>query len=476
MPLDNPRSDFSSWFSEVILRAGIVDNRTPIKGSNVLMPNGVEIWESIKIFINREFKATGHKNYYFPLFIPEEFLKREKEHFGISIEVAWVTQVGETDLNERFALRPTSETIMYHMFAQWIHSHADLPFKINQWANIIRWDTKNTRPLLRDREFFWSEGHTAHATYEEAAIQVEESMTIYQKLYDALCLSYMVFRRPEHDKFPGAEYTIAYDGPLPNNRVLQLGTTHHLGQKFAKPFDVKFLDKDGKTKFVHQTSYGFSTRLIAAILALHGDDQGLILPPMLAPTQIVIIPIIYKGKKAEEVLVACNELKSKIEKLGYRVHLDDRDGHNPGWKFAEWEMQGVPLRLEIGPRDLAKSSVYTARRDTLEKEGVSIDDLEEFIPKIFEDISKNLKSRADKTLEDSMREASNMDELIDVFTNNRGIVRTNWCGEVSCAEAIKDAVSAEIRGTKEGEKEEPYGKCVACDEDGQYVVYIASAY
>ena len=255
-----------------------------------------------------------------------------------------------------------------------------------------------------------------------------------------------------------------------------MGTTHHLGQKFAKPFDVKFLDKDGETKFVHQTSYGFSTRLIAAILSIHGDDQGLILPPMLAPIQIVIVPIIFKGKKEKEILVACNELKSKIEKLGYRIHLDDRDGHTPGWKFAEWEMQGVPLRLEIGPRDLAKSSVFTARRDTLEKEGVLIDDLEEFIPKIFDSISRNLKSRADKILEESMREASSMEELVDVFTNNRGIVRTNWCGEVSCAETIKDTVSAEIRGTKEGEREEPFGKCVACDENGQYVVYIASAY
>lgn len=477
MPLDNPRTDFSNWYSEIILRANIVDIRTPIKGANVMLPNGVDIWEAIKDFVNKEFKATGHRNYYFPLFIPEDFLAREEEHFNMTVEVAWVTQVGNTILPKKLALRPTSETIMYHMFAQWIHSHADLPFKINQWANIIRWDTKQTRPLLRDREFHWSEGHTAHATYEEAAEQVEESMVIYQKLFDALCLSYMVFRRPKHDKFPGAEYTIAYDSPLPNNKMLQIGTTHHLGQNFAKPFDVKFLDKDGETKFCHQTSYGISTRLIASILSLHGDDQGLILPPMLAPTQIVIIPIIFKGKKAEEIMAACRELKTKVEDWGYRVHLDDRDQYTPGWKFSEWEMVGVPVRLEIGPRDLKNNSVLTVRRDTLEKKPVSLDELESYVAEKFDEISINLKERAEKVLADAMRgDVANLDELKDIMENNIGMVRTNWCGEVSCADQVKDTVSAEIRGTLEGKTEKPFGPCISCADEGKYVVYIAAAY
>lgn len=476
MPLDNSRSDFSKWFDEILLRAKIVDIRTPIKGSNVMMPNGVDIWEAIKTFMNRELRLTGHRNYYFPLFIPEEFLAREKEHFGIAIEVAWVTEVGETKLNKRFALRPTSETIMYDMFAKWIHSHADLPLKVHQWANIIRWDTKQTRALLRDREFHWSEGHTAHASDEDAAEQVRESMMIYQKLFDALCLSYMVFRRPDIDKFPGANYTIAYDCTLPNNKVLQIGTTHHLGQNFAKSFDVKFLDKDGETKFCHQTSYGISTRLIAGILAIHGDDQGLILPPMLAPTQIVILPVIFKGKKATEILAACNALKEQIVEWGYRVELDDRENYTPGWKFAEWEMQGVPLRLEIGPKDLAKQSVFAARRDTSKKQAVANTDIKEFIETTFEEITKNLKARADKLLADAMREANTMDELKDITEHNRGIIRTNWCGSDACAEQLSDEVSAEIRGYREDVEEQPYGNCIVCGKPGKHVAYIASAY
>ncbi|MCY3413869.1 MAG: proline--tRNA ligase [Candidatus Heimdallarchaeota archaeon] len=476
MPLDNPRSDFSAWYSEIILRAKIVDIRTPTKGSNVLLPNGVEIWEAIKTFMNKEFKRTGHQNYYFPLLIPEEFLAKEEEHFNFSIEVAWVTQVGDTKLPTKYALRPTSETIMYSMFAQWIHSHADLPFKTQQWANIIRWDTKQTRPLLRDREFYWSEGHTAHESYDAAAVQVRESMEIYQNLFDALCLSYMVFRRPDHDKFPGAEYTIAYDSPLPNHKMLQIGTTHHLGQNFARPFDVKFLDKDGETKYCHQTSYGISTRLIAGILSLHGDDQGLILPPMLAPTQIVIVPIIFKGKKADEILEACAELRDKIEGWGFRVELDDRDQYTPGWKFSEWEMMGVPLRLEMGPRDIKNESVFTARRDTSEKEAVEIKNLKRFINKKFKEISKNLKARADKILEESQREAANMDELKEIMSNDIGVVRTNWCGSVTCAKSIKDEVSAEVRGTLEGVEEIPHGNCIYCGSEGKFVVYIAAAY
>ncbi len=476
MPLDNPRSDFSNWYSEILLRAKIVDSRTPTKGANVLLPNGYEIWESIKRFIDREFKATGHKNMSFPLIIPEEFLAKEEEHFKFKIEVAWVTHVGDTKLNERYALRPTSETIMYYMYSQWIHSHADLPLKVNQWANIIRWDTKQTRPLLRDREFYWSEGHTAHASYEEAAEQVRESMTIYQKLFDALCLSYMVFRRPDHDKFPGAEYTIAYDSPLPDNKVLQIGTTHHLGQNFAKPFDVKFLDKDGETKYCHQTSYGISTRLIAAILATHGDDQGLILPPMLAPTQIVVIPIIYKGKQENEIKAKAHEVTDMLSKLGYRVEVDDRDQYNPGWKFAEWEMLGVPLRLEIGPRDLKNNAVFTARRDTGEKKSVKIAELETFIPELFNEISKTLKQRADENLKQAMREASTLDEVKDIVENNRGIIRTNWCGDVNCAMKVKDTVSAEIRGYLEDKDEVPFAPCLVCGKDAKHVVYIASAY
>lgn len=475
MPLDNPRSDFSKWYSEILLRADIVDARTPTKGANVLLPNGYEIWEAIKTFMNKRFKETGHKNAYFPLFIPEEFLQREADHFaGFTPEVAWVTHVGDRKLAKKFAIRPTSETIMYYMYAQWIHSHGDLPLKINQWGNVIRWDTKETRPLIRDREFLWSEAHTAHDSFEAAAEQVLESMDIYQSLFDALCLSYMVLKRPEHDKFAGAEYSIAYDSPMPNGKVLQIGTTHHLGQNFAKPFNVKFLDKDGKTKFVHQTSYGLSTRLIASILATHGDDQGLILPPMLAPDQIVIVPIIFK-KKGEKVLEACRKLEKKIRSWGYRVTADLRTQYTSGWKYAEWEMRGVPLRLEIGPRDLENDAVMTVRRDTSEKESVSNSDLKKFIKSTFTKISKNLKKEADKTLENLMREASNFEELETIMKNNRGIVRSNWCTKLSCAQKIKDNMSAGILGTRYDVKEEADGPCVVCGEEGKQLVYIAAS-
>ena len=476
MPLDNPRSDFSKWYSEILLRGDIVDNRTPTKGANVLLPNGYEIWDAIKRFMDREFKKTGHKNAYFPLFIPEEFLKREAEHFsGFTPEVAWVTHVGDTPLTQKFALRPTSETIMYHMYAQWIHSHADLPLKMNQWCNIIRWDTKETRPLLRDREFQWSEAHTAHVSYEAAAEQVKESMKIYQSLYDALCLSYLVVKRPEHDKFAGAEYTIAYDAPLPNGKVLQIGTTHHLGQNFAKPFDVKFLDKDGETKYCHQTSYGLSTRLIASILSIHGDDQGLILPPMLAPTQLIVVPIIFKNK-SEEVLKASKELAEKLDEWGYRAEADLRSQYTSGWKFAEWEMRGVPLRIEIGPRDLKNNSVLTVRRDTGEKQSVAMDDLKDFIADIFDKISKNLKKRAEATLKSLMRKADTLEEMIDIMENNRGIIQANWCGNVDCAKIVKEKISSNILGTKYNKKEKVTGPCSICGGEGKHRVYIASAY
>ncbi|MCH8906563.1 MAG: proline--tRNA ligase [Candidatus Heimdallarchaeota archaeon] len=476
MPLDNPRSNFSKWYDEVLLRASIVDVRTPTKGANVLMPNGYEIWEAIKNFMNKKFKETGHKNAYFPLLIPEEFLQRESAHFeGFIPEVAWVTHVGNTKLPQKFALRPTSETIMYHMYAQWIHSHADLPLKYNQWCNIIRWDTKETRPLLRDREFFWSEAHTAHSTYEEAAKQVEQSMEIYQSLFDALCLSYLTFQRPDHDKFAGAEYTIAYDAPLPNGKVLQIGTTHHLGNNFAKPFDVKFLDTDGETKFVFQTSYGISTRLIASILSIHGDDQGLILPPKFAPTQIVIVPIIFK-KKSEGILEACQELEDELVELGYRVFADLREQYTSGWKFSEWEMHGVPLRLEIGPRDLKNNSVLAARRDTLEKENVARGELGDFISDVFDKMAIYLKKRADAALASLMRNARTLAELKEIMRNNRGIVKSNWCEDVECAKKVKDETSSSILGTRQGVIETPDGPCLVCGNEGKVVAYIASSY
>ena len=476
MPLDNPKSDFSKWYSEILLRGNIIDVRTPIKGANVILPNGYAIWESVKNILNREFVATKHQNAYFPLFIPEDFLTKESEHFdGFVPEVAWVTKVGDTELNEKLALRPTSETIMYYMYAQWIKSHADLPLKMNQWANIIRMDTKETRPLLRDREFQWSEAHTCHRSAEDAKIQVEESMTIYETLFDTLGLSYLTLRRPPHDTFPGADYSIAYDSVLPDGRALQIGTTHNLGQSFAKVFDIKFQDVDGSTQLVHQTCYGVSTRVLAAIIALHGDDQGLILPPSVAPLQVAIIPIVFKNK-SEGVVEACEALEKEVLKAGYKAHADTRDNYTAGWKFAEYEMKGCPVRLEIGPRDLKNKSVLLVRRDTGQKIPVSRDELIEELRKIMDDIQNGLKKKADEILDSFIVDIDEFEQLKARMQNERGFARINWCGQLSCAENIKDVMSAEIRGSREDIEEKPNGNCVVCGKKGTQRVYVAQAY
>lgn len=476
MKLPDRNKEFLQWYTEVIKYADIVDNRSPVKGSNVIMPYGYSIWESIVDKLDTELKATNHQNAYFPLFIPEDFLEREADHFhGFIPEVAWVSEVGDNKLERRLALRPTSETIMYEMFHLWIRSYGDLPLKINQFCNIIRFDTKETKPLLRDREFLWSEGHTCHTTAEEAEAQVKESMKIYEAVYRECCMSFLILKRPKHDTFAGADYSIAYDCPLPDGRTLQIGTTHNLGQGFSKAFDITFQDKDKKNKFVHQTCYGLSTRLVAALIGLHGDDKGLIIPPQMAPIQIVIVPI-YREKTREEVLVAAQHIKEKLSKADFRVKLDDREGYTPGWKFNEWEVRGVPIRLELGPRDLKKDQVVLVRRDTGEKSFVATEEVIKQAKSILKEIHHFLQQRADNLLEASISEPKDFEELIEIMNTKRGFARINWCGNISCAEKIKDETSAEIRGTRVDIKESCEGKCISCNEEGKKVVYVSPAY
>ncbi|MHA2367298.1 MAG: proline--tRNA ligase [Candidatus Hodarchaeales archaeon] len=475
MPLENSKDNFSDWFDEIIRKAEISDNRFPVKGFNVLMPVGWEIWERIRESLNEKFYATGHKNAYFPLVIPEEFLEKESEHFsGFIPEVAWVTHRGDTPLPRKLALRPTSETVMYPMYAIWIRSHADLPLKLSNWSNIIRMDTKNTKPLLRDREFLWNEAHTCHVTAEECEGQVRESMDIYSAILDELCLSYLILRRPPQDTFPGAVYSIAFDSPLPDGRSLQSGTTHNLGQNFAKAFDIKFLDADGETKHVYQTCYGLSTRLIAAIVAVHGDDQGLIIPPRLAPTQIVIIPI-YTKKERENVNQKAQEILATLSEQ-FRVVLDDRDQYTPGWKFNEHEMRGVPLRLEIGPRDIVQNQGVLVRRDTGEKTAVPLAELLAQCQAMLDDISATLLKRAQQLLEESLRDAESLAHLDEIFEVFQGFARVNWCGSDACNETIKNYSGGEIRGAKHGETEEPFGPCIVCGKVEVEVVYVSQAY
>lgn len=476
MKLPDKEKEFLQWYTEVISYADIVDKRSPVKGANVLMPYGYSIWESIERKLDFELKKTGHKNAYFPIFIPEDYLEREAEHFeGFIPEVAWVTHAGDKPLDRKLALRPTSETIMYDMFHLWIRSHGDLPLKIHQFCNIIRFDTKETKPLLRDREFLWSEGHTCHVSPEEAEQQVRESMDIYEAVYKLCCMSFLILRRPKHDTFAGAVYSIAYDSPLPDGRTLQIGTTHNLGQGFSKAFDITFQDKDKQNKHVYQTCYGLSTRLVAAIVGMHGDEQGLIIPPYIAPIQIVIVPI-YKSEQKEEVLQAANKIKDKLIKAKLKVELDDREGYTPGWKFNEWEVRGVPIRMEIGPRDIKKDQVVLVRRDTGEKAFVPTKDVTKKSKAILKQIHKFLQKRADKLLEKSISQPKNYEELKEIQNTTRGFCRANWCGDIACAEKVKDETGADVRGTREDIEEKPYGPCIICGEKGEKVVYIAPAY
>ncbi len=476
MKLPDKEKEFLQWYTAVIEYANIVDKRSPVKGSNVIMPYGYSIWESIVAKLDGELKATGHKNAYFPLFIPEDYLEKEAEHFeGFIPEVAWVTHAGDRKLDRKLALRPTSETIMYEMFRLWIRSHGDLPLKINQWCNIIRFDTKETKPLLRDREFLWSEGHTCHSTAEEAEEQVKESMRLYEAVYKESCMSYLIVRRPKFDTFAGAVYSIAYDCPLPDGRTLQIGTTHNLGQGFSKAFNITFQDKDKKNKNVHQTCYGLSTRLIAAIVGMHGDEKGLIIPPFIAPIQIVIVPI-YRKEQREKVIKASEKMLKKLLKAGFRAELDKREGYTPGWKFNEWEVRGVPIRLELGPRDIENNQVVLVRRDTGEKLSVPMKDTTKDAKKILEEVHDFLQKRADKLLEDSISHPKNYQNLVEIQNTKRGFSRVNWCGDEACAEKVKDDTGAEVRGTREDIKEKPDGDCIICGTKAKEVVYIASAY
>ncbi|MHA1462438.1 MAG: proline--tRNA ligase [Candidatus Heimdallarchaeota archaeon] len=476
MKLPEKENEFLKWYSEVISYANIVDNRSPVKGANVLMPYGYSIWESIRNKLDAELKRTGHKNAYFPIFIPEDYLKRESDHFeGFIPEVAWVTHAGDRKLDRKLALRPTSETIMYEMFHLWIRSHSDLPFKINQFCNIIRFDTKETKPLLRDREFLWSEGHTCHATAEEAVEQVKESMVIYENVYREACMSFLILRRPKYDTFAGAVYSIAYDSPLPDGRTLQIGTTHNLGQGFSKAFDITFQDKDKQNKNVHQTCYGLSTRLVAAIVGLHGDDKGLIIPPFIAPIQIVIVPI-YKKENKDEVIEAAEQILKTLQKAGLRVELDKREGYTPGWKFNEWEVRGVPIRLEIGPKDIQKEQVVLVRRDNREKAFVPMKDAAKKSKAILKSIHKFLQKRADKLLKDNISHPKDYEELKEIQKTKRGFCRANWCGDEACGDKVKEDTGADIRGTREDIKEEPDGNCIICGVKAKEMVYIAPAY
>lgn len=470
MAIQNKKEDMAEWYPEVVQKAEMADY-TPIAGCIVFRPYSYEIWERIKSIFDRMIKDTGHKNAYFPMFIPESFLKREADHFsGFTPEVAWIEQKeGE---GERYALRPTSETIIYDSYSKWIRSWRDLPLLLNQWCNIVRWETKVTKPFLRTREFLWQEGHTAHETEEDAEKEARMILDMYIDLIENyLAVPLIAGRKSESEKFAGALRTYTMESLMPDGKALQMGTSHNLGQNFAIAFNVKYFDQDMKEKHVWSTSWGISTRLIGSLIMTHGDDKGLIIPPRIAPIQMVVVPI-YKTKERKEVLKAACEMMKKLDK--FCVHLDDRDSCTPGWKFNEWELKGVPLRIEIGPKDIAKNQVTLVRRDTGEKEAVKVSGLEKKAEETLELIQDNLFQRAKRFLKENTVEAANFDDFRKAI-KDRKMVKAKWCGENDCEEEIKEETAADIRAlTMEPQKVS--GKCVKCGKPAKEAAHFARAY
>lgn len=466
--------NFSQWYVDVVRKAELADY-TSIKGCMVIRPYGYGLWENMQAGLDRRIKETGHKNAYFPLFIPESLLKKEAEHVeGFAPEVAWVTHGGSQKLEERLAVRPTSEAIICSLYSKWVKSWRDLPILINQWANIVRWE-KVTRLFLRTTEFLWQEGHTAHKTEQDAE---EETLKILFKVYrdyieKDLAIPVIVGRKTEKEKFAGALHTYTLEALMTDGKVLQVGTSHNLGQNFAKAFNIKFLDEDQKEKYVWQTSWGTTTRLVGALVMVHGDERGLKLPPKVAPVQVVIVPIMF-DKTKKEVLEKAESIRTILKK-DFRVETDTRDGCTPGWKFNEWEMRGVPLRLEIGPRDMAQKQVMLARRDTGEKTAVKEEKLVETVKELLDNIQENLFTKAKKFLKENIRETSDYNEFKKIIEKQRGLIKTYWCGSKDCEDKIKEETKASIRCIP-FEQEKASGKCIYCGKESSTLVYFARAY
>jgi prolyl-tRNA synthetase len=468
--------NLSEWYQQVVIKSGLADY-SPVGGCMVYMPWGYSIWENIKSYLDAEFKKLGHQNAYFPLLIPESLLRLESEHFaGFMPEVAWVERGGDEKLQERLAIRPTSETIMYYMYAKWIKSYRDLPLLLNQWNNVVRWDTKSTRLFLRTREFLWQEGHTAHATREEAENEVFTILRVYEKLLrEVLALPPIVGLKSEGEKFPGAVFTATLEILMPDGKAVQAGTSHHLGQNFAKVFDIRFLTEQQTKEYVWQTSWGVSTRLIGSLIMVHGDDRGAVIPPRVAPLQVIIVPIYYNVDDAKPVMNLVDQVIQRLSKLGLRVKADTRTDKTPGWKFNEWELKGVPLRIEIGPKDVARNQVVVARRDNYEKIQVELQNLEERVNTILEDIQANLLKRAEDFLSHNQREVENYDEFKRILEEKGGFLCASWCGQLDCETAIKNETGATVRVIPLNQ-EPKRDKCFRCDRKATKLAYFAKAY
>lgn len=470
-----PRSeDFSRWYLDVVRRAELADY-SPVKGCMVIRPYGYAIWEHIQRMLDERFKATGHVNAYFPLFIPEGLLMKEKDHVeGFSPQVAWVTRGGDEELEERLVVRPTSEVIIGTMYAKWVKSWRDLPILINQWANVVRWE-KVTRPFLRTTEFLWQEGHTAHETADEAEEETLKILALYKEFAEnELAMPVVDGVKSESEKFAGASRTYSIEALMGDGRALQAGTSHNLGQNFAKAFEIEFQGRDKTMQNAWTTSWGVSTRLIGGVIMTHGDDSGLVLPPAVAPHQVVIIPI-PRGNWKETVLPTCEAIRKELTAAGVRVKLDDSEENSPGWKYAEWELRGVPLRLEIGPKDIEKGTVFSARRDTREKAALPMADLATTVKQLLQAIQDNLLARARAFREEHTSEAATWEEFTAAMEGRPGFVIASWCGSAECEAKIKNETQATLRNIPMGSPRVD-GTCIKCNAASTVKAWFAKAY
>ncbi len=468
--------DLSEWYTQVVTKAELADYSS-MKGFMVLRPYGFSLWEKIREYLDRRFKETNHSNAYFPLLIPESFLKKEAEHFkGFTPEVFWVTEAGNNKLSERLAIRPTSETIIYDSYSRWVRSWRDLPLLINVWNSVLRAEISATRPFLRTTEFLWQEGHTVHATKEDADKEVAQMLEIYRQLIeDQLAIPVLVGYKSDREKFVGALYTTTLEAMMPDGKAIQMGTSHNLGQNFSKAFEIRYLGKDEQTHYAWTTSWGASWRLISAVVMLHSDDRGLILPPRISPIQIIIVPIYYKAAETDSVTMKARLVAELLSKEGFAVHVDFREQYTPGWKFNEWELKGVPLRIEIGPRDVQNRQVTLVRRDTSERLVARDDVIVAEVNRCATEIQNNLYSKAKSFFDSSIREARDYDQFKSILETHGGFIRVSWCGYGDCEDEIKAETGVTIR-TIHLTAETPFSNCVHCSKPATKVAYFARSY
>jgi len=487
--------NFSEWYTQVVIKAELADY-APVKGLIVLRPDGYSIWESIKESLDKKLKETGHRNGFLPVLIPESLLAKEKEHFeGFNPEVFWVTHSGNSEIGDRLALRPTSETLAYSLFSKWIRSWRDLPLKINFWNSALRAEIKGTKPFLRTSEFLWQEGHTVHATKDEAEKEVADILELYKKtIEEELAVPVVTGKKSEKDKFVGAVYTNTLESLMPDGKALQMGTSHFLGQNFSKPFDVKYLDENNSEIFAWQTSWGVSWRLIGGMIMTHGDDKGLVLPPKVAPIQVVIIPIYYSKEEKENVLQKACQIKDSLSNNDIRVHLDDREQLTPGFKFNDWEMKGIPIRIEIGPKDIAKNQIVLVSRHNQTKnnlemttgyddelqvvkkhvsDGIVVSELPNYVKEELENIQKEMFDAAKKILDDRVVRVSEYQQFKEELDNGK-MIDCSWCGNQTCEDKIKEETGADLRVIpSDNTKAET---CIYCKNSGTTNVLFARGY